>query len=62
MDYKRALLNIGFWIVFSFAFEALSGMLFPDLSLEMTIYLWFFGLCAGTLIFNLGYYRFRLRR
>jgi hypothetical protein len=62
MDFGRIVLNIGFWIVFSFVFDAMSGMLFPDLSLEMWIYLWFFGLCAGTILFNLGWYWFRIRR
>jgi hypothetical protein len=62
MDFGRIVLNIGFWIVFSFVFDAVSGTLFPDLSLEMNLYLWFFGLCAGTFIFNLGWYWFRLRR
>jgi hypothetical protein len=62
MDFQRIILNIGFWIFFSFAFDAVSGAVFPDLSWENLIYLWFFGLCAGTLIFNLGWYWFRLRR
>ncbi|HXX54945.1 MAG TPA: hypothetical protein VEI81_02485 [Methanoregula sp.] len=62
MDYGRVVLNIGFWVIFSAAFDAVSGTLFPDLSWDMQIYLWFFGLCAGTLVFNLGYYWFRLRR
>jgi hypothetical protein len=62
MDFGRIVLNIGFWIIFSFIFDALSGILFPDLSLEMLIYLWFFGLCAGTILFNLGWYWFRIRQ
>jgi hypothetical protein len=62
MDFGRIVINIGFWIVFSFLFDAVSGVLFPDLSLEMWIYLWFFGLCAGTILFNLGWYWFRIRR
>jgi len=51
-----------FWIVFSFAFDAASGTFFPDLSWDARISLWFFGLCAGTLIFNPGWYWFWLRR
>jgi hypothetical protein len=62
MDFGRIVLNIGFWIVFSFVFDAVSGALFPDLSLEMYIYLLFFGLCAGTILFNLAWYWFRIRR
>jgi hypothetical protein len=62
MDFGRIVLNIAFWIVFSFIFDAVSGILFPDLSLEMYIYLLFFGLCAGTILFNLGLYWFRIRR
>ena len=62
MDSKRIILNIGFWIVFSFAFDAISGMVFPDLAWDTQLYLWFFGLCAGTLIFNLGWYWLRIRR
>jgi len=62
MDVSRIVLNIGFWIIFSFVFDVVSGALFPDLSPEMYIYFWFFGLCAGTLIFNLGWYWFRIRR
>jgi hypothetical protein len=62
MDFFRIVLNIGFWIIFSFVFDALSDSLVPDLSLEMWIYLWFFGLCAGTILFNLGWYWFRIRR
>jgi len=62
MDFGRIVLNIGFWIAFSFMFDTISGALFPDLSWDALIYLWFFGLCIGTLIFNLGWYWFRLRR
>ena len=62
MDFERIILNIGFWIVFSFAFDAVSGAVFPDLSWETQIYLLFFALMVGTLIFNLGWYWFRLRR
>ncbi|MHB8052755.1 MAG: hypothetical protein ACYDEZ_05650 [Methanoregula sp.] len=62
MDSGRIILNIVFWLVFSFAFDAVSGAFFPDLSWETQIYVWFFALCAGTLIFNLGWYWFRLRR
>jgi hypothetical protein len=62
MDSGRILLNVGFWIVFSFGFDAISGALFPDLAWDTQLYLWFFGLCAGTLIFNLAWYWFRIRR
>ena len=62
MDFGRIVLNIGFWIVFSIVFDAISSAVFPDLSWDTQIYFWFFGLCAGTLIFNLGWYWFRLRR
>jgi hypothetical protein len=62
MDIWRIILNIGFWIVFSFAFDAVSSVIFPDLSWGTQIYLWVFALIAGTLIFNLGWYWFRLRR
>jgi hypothetical protein len=62
LDVGRIVLNIGFWIVFSVLFDNVSGALFPDLPLEIYIYLWFFGLCAGTFIFNLGWYWFRIRR
>jgi hypothetical protein len=61
MDFGRIVINIGFWIVFSFIFDAVSGLLFPDLPLEMYIYLLVFGLVAGTIIFNLGWYWFRIR-
>jgi hypothetical protein len=61
MDYRRIFLNIGFWIVFSFAFDALSGFVFPDLSLDATLFLWFSGLLTGTLIFNVLWYWFSLR-
>lgn len=62
MDYGRIVLNIGFWIIFSFVFDAVSETLFPDLSWDMWIYLWFIGLCAGTLIFNLLWYWFKISR
>jgi hypothetical protein len=62
MDYGRIVLNIGFWLAFSFVFDAISGALFPDLSWDILIYLWFFGLCTGTFIFNFGWYWFRLRQ
>lgn len=62
MDFGRIVLNIGFWIVFSVVFDAASGALFPDMSWETQAYLWVFGLCAGTILFNLGWYWFRLRR
>lgn len=62
MDSGRIVVNIAFWLVFSFLFDAVSGALFPDLSLEMTLYLWFFGLLAGTFIFNIGWYWFRIRQ
>jgi hypothetical protein len=62
MDYGRFILNLGFWIMYSIVFDAISGILFPDLSWDMQIYLWFFGLCAGTLIFNLIWYWFKIRR
>ena len=39
MDYGRVFLNIGFWIVLSFAFDAASGIIFPDLSLDATLFL-----------------------
>jgi hypothetical protein len=61
MDFGRIVINIGFWIVFSFIFDAVSGLLFPDLPLEMYICLLVFGLVAGTIIFNLGWYWFRIR-
>jgi hypothetical protein len=62
MDFGRIVINIGFWIVFSFVFDAVSGALFPDLPLEMYIYLLVFGLVAGTILFNLGWYWFRIRQ
>jgi len=62
MDFGRIFLNIGFWIVFSFVFDAVSSAFFPDLPWETQIYVWFFTLLAGTLIFNLGWYWFRLHR
>jgi hypothetical protein len=62
MDYGRFILNLGFWIMYSIVFDAISGILFPDFSWDMQIYLWFFGLCAGTLIFNLMWYWFKIRR
>lgn len=62
MDYCRFMVNCAFWIVFSFVFEAVTGVLVPDLSFETGIYLWFFGLIAGTFLFNLGWYWFRIRR
>ncbi len=62
MDYGRVFLNIGFWIVFSFAFDALSGILFPDLSLDATLFLWFTGMLIGTILFNVVWYWFTLRR
>jgi len=62
MDHSRIFLNIVFWIVFSFAFDAVSSAVVPDLSLEATIFLWFIGLCIGTLIFNVLWYWLRLRR
>jgi|GEM_PF-2059769 hypothetical protein len=62
MDSSRIFLNIGFWIVFSFAFDAVISAVFPDLSLNATIFLWFIGLCIGTLIFNASWYWLRLRR
>ncbi len=52
MNYGRFILNLGFWITYSVIFDVISGTLFPDLSLDMQIYLWFFGLCTGTFIFN----------
>ena len=61
MDSKRILLNIGFWIVFSFAFDAVSGLLFPDMTVEATLFLWFIGLCAGTFLFNAAWYWFTIR-
>ncbi|MGA2120883.1 MAG: hypothetical protein ABSG49_02430 [Methanoregula sp.] len=61
MDYRRIFLNVGFWIVFSFTFDALSGFVFPDLSLDATLFLWFSGLLTGTLIFNVLWYWFSLR-
>jgi hypothetical protein len=62
MDYRRIFLNIGFWIVFSYAFDAVSGILFPDLSLDATLFLWFTGLLIGTIFFNVVWYWFTLRR
>jgi hypothetical protein len=62
MDSSRIILNIGFWIVFSFAFDEGSAFLFPGLSQDATIFLWFSGLCIGTLIFNVVWYRLRLHR
>jgi hypothetical protein len=62
MDSKRIILNLGFWIIFSCAFDAASGVLFPDLPWDMLIWLWFFGLIAGTFIFNVGWYWLMIRR
>ena len=62
MDGSRILVNIAFWIVFSFLFDAVSSALFPDLPFETYIYLWFFGLFAGTILFNIGWYWIRIRR
>jgi hypothetical protein len=62
MDRSRIFLNIGFWIVFSFAFDAVSSAVFPGLSLDATILFWFVGLCIGTLIFNVSWYWLRVRR
>ena len=62
MDGKRIILNIGFWILFSFAFDAVTGALFPDIPLETMIWLWFFGLIAGTVLFNLAWYWIVIRR
>lgn len=62
MDTGRILLTIGFWLVFPFAFDAVSSAVFPDLSWEGWIILWFTGLCAGTFIVNAAWYWFRIRR
>jgi hypothetical protein len=62
MDHSRIFLNILFWIVFSFAFDAVSSAVFPDLSMEATIFLWFIGLCIGTLLINVSWYWLRLRQ
>ena len=62
MDNSRLILNIGFWIIFSLVFDPVSSFLFPDFSWDMQIWLWFIGLCLGTLIFNLCWYWIRLRQ
>ncbi|MGB7787923.1 hypothetical protein [Methanoregula sp.] len=62
MNSSRIVLNIVFWIVFSFAFDAVSGVLFPDLSMEATLILWFTSLCTGTFIFNAAWYWFTIRQ
>jgi hypothetical protein len=61
MDHSRIFLTIGFWVIFSFAFDAITSAVLPDLSLESTIFLWFIGLSLGTLIVNGSYYWLRLR-
>jgi len=62
MDHSRLFLTIGFWIIFSFAFDAISSAVLPDLSLETTIFLWFTGVCIGTFIVNGAWYWLRLRQ
>jgi hypothetical protein len=62
MDSSRIFLNIAFWIVFSFAFDAVSGFLFPDMSMDATLFLWFIGLCTGTFLFNVAWYWFTIRQ
>jgi len=62
MDNSRIFLTIGFWILFSVAFEAITSAVLPDLSLEGTIFLWFIGLCIGTFIINVSWYWLRLRQ
>jgi len=62
MNSGRIIVNIGFWILFSFFFDAVSGALFPDLTMESYLMVWFFGLFAGTILFNLGWYWFTIRR
>jgi hypothetical protein len=61
MDHSRIFLTVGFWVIFSFAFDAITSAVVPDLSIEATIFLWFIGLVLGTLIINGSYYWLRLR-
>jgi hypothetical protein len=62
MDNSRLILNIGFWIIFTIVFDPVSSFLFPNISWDMQLWLWFIGLCLGTLIFNLCWYWIRLRQ
>jgi hypothetical protein len=62
MDVRRLLLNVGFWIIYSFTFDAVSGLVFPDISPDTTLFLWFAGLCTGTFLFNAAWYWFTIRR
>jgi hypothetical protein len=61
MDHSRIFLTIGFWVIYSFAFDVITSAVLPDLSLESTIFLWFVGLSLGTLTVNGSYYWLRLR-
>lgn len=62
MDSRRIVLNIGFWIIFSILFDSMSGLVFPDLSMDATPFFWFTGLCLGTFLFNAAWYWFEIRQ
>jgi len=62
MDHSRIFLTIGFWVIFSVAFDAITTTLLPDLSFEATIFIWFIGLCIGTLMVNGTWYWLRLHQ
>ena len=59
MNTGRILLNIVFWIVYSILFDFLSDLLFPDLAWDAQLFLWFFSLIAGTILFNILWFRIR---
>jgi hypothetical protein len=59
MNGSRILLNIVFWIVFSVFFDFFSNLLLPDLALDAQLFLWFFALVAGTILFNVLWFRIR---
>ena len=51
MNGSRILLNIVFWIVFSVFFDFFSNLLLPDLAWDAQLFLWFFALVAGIILF-----------
>jgi hypothetical protein len=59
MNGSRILLNIVFWIVFSVFFDFFSNLLLPDLAWDAQLFLWFFALVAGTILFNVLWFRIR---
>jgi hypothetical protein len=62
MDHSRIFFTVGFWVIFSIAFDAITNTIVPDLSFEATIFLWFIGMFIGTIIVNGAWYWLRLRQ